>query len=144
VSHDRDFIDRLATSTIGLDGTGRAVETPGGWQDFVRQNPGFFEPPRIQAPRATPAKAPPLPKPAGKLSYKDQRRLEQLERDVADLPGRIAALDADQADPQLYARDPSGFDRLGRALADARSQLAAAEEEWLALEEQRESLESGR
>ena len=42
VSHDRDFIDRLATSTIGLDGAGRAVETPGGWQDFISQNPGFF------------------------------------------------------------------------------------------------------
>src|SRR5215207_9506667 len=42
VSHDRDFIDRLATSTIGLDGSGRAVETPGGWQDFMSQNPGFF------------------------------------------------------------------------------------------------------
>ena len=43
VSHDRDFIERLATSTIALDGTGRSVETPGGWSDFVSQNPGFFE-----------------------------------------------------------------------------------------------------
>ena len=42
VSHDRDFIDRLATSTIALDGRGNSVETPGGWQDFLSQNPGFF------------------------------------------------------------------------------------------------------
>src|SRR5262249_17859682 len=48
VSHDRDFIDRLATSTIGLDGRGRVVETPGGWQDFLVQNPGFFAPPVIK------------------------------------------------------------------------------------------------
>ncbi|HEY9235390.1 MAG TPA: ABC-F family ATP-binding cassette domain-containing protein, partial [Phenylobacterium sp.] len=43
VSHDRDFVDRLATSTIALDGHGRVVETPGGWQDFLSQNPGFFK-----------------------------------------------------------------------------------------------------
>ena len=42
VSHDRDFIDRLATSTIGLDGRGNAAESPGGWSDFNRQHPGFF------------------------------------------------------------------------------------------------------
>src|SRR6185437_507061 len=50
VSHDRDFIDRLATSTIGLDGTGRAVETPGGWQDFMSQNRDFFGRPQAPAP----------------------------------------------------------------------------------------------
>src|SRR6185503_5170197 len=84
VSHDRDFIDRLATSTIGLDGTGRAVETPGGWQDFVSQNPGFFArasvaaapPPRRAAPAPTPSVEARRP---AKLSYKDQRRLEALE-----------------------------------------------------------------
>ena len=43
VSHDRDFIDRLATSTIALDGAGRVVEAPGGWSDLVRQNPDFFD-----------------------------------------------------------------------------------------------------
>ena len=62
VSHDRDFIDRLATSTIGLDGTGRAVETPGGWQDFIAQNPGFFGRPPIAAfAPAKAAAAPPRP-----------------------------------------------------------------------------------
>src|SRR6185437_1142024 len=50
VSHDRDFIDRLATSTIGLDGTGRALETPGGWQDFMSQNRDFFGRPQAPAP----------------------------------------------------------------------------------------------
>jgi ATP-binding cassette subfamily F protein uup len=146
VSHDRDFIDRLATSTIGLDGAGRVVETPGGWQDFVSQNPGFFAPPVIKTPaRPQAAAAPPRPaaKP-GKLSYKDQRRLEELEKLTAELPGKIAALEAGLADPALYARDPAGFDRLSRALEAARVQLEAAEEEWLALEEQREALESGR
>jgi len=147
VSHDRDFVDRLATSTIGLDGTGRAVETPGGWQDFMRQNPGFFGAPKITA--AT--KAPPKPAAAAapkaapaKLSYKDQRRLAELEALVHDMPAKIAALETALADPGLYGRDPAAFDRFSRALEAAQSQLAAAEEEWLTLEERREALESSR
>jgi ATP-binding cassette subfamily F protein uup len=145
VSHDRDFVDRLATSTIGLDGTGRAVETPGGWQDFVSQNPGFFGAPpqvRVARPAAAPVRAAP-PKAATKLSFKDQRRLAELEALVHELPAKIAALEAGLADPGLYGRDPAGFDRLSRALAEAQRQLTDAEEAWLALEERREALESG-
>ncbi len=69
VSHDRDFIDRLATSTIALDGRGRAVETPGGWSDFVRQNPGFLSPVEAAALKPAPrAAAPPRrPRPQAQL-----------------------------------------------------------------------------
>ena len=146
VSHDRDFIDRLATSTIGLDGRGRVVETPGGWQDFLDQNPGFFAPPVIKTavkPQASPPPRPAAARPS-KLSYKDQRRLAELETLIADLPAKIAALETGLADPNLYARDPAGFERLNRALEAARTQLGAAEEEWLTLEERREALENGR
>ena len=139
VSHDRDFIDRLATSTIALDGRGKVVETPGGWEDFTRQNPGFFAPPAAAAPKAV--AAPPAPKKApAKLSYKDQRRLEELDRLIHDLPGEIARLEERLHDPDLYARDPAGFDKLMKALEAARRQLADGEEEWLALEEKREAL----
>jgi ATP-binding cassette subfamily F protein uup len=145
VSHDRDFIDRLATSTIGLDGSGRAVETPGGWQDFLSQNPGFFG--RMSQAMAAPARtATPAPAArsepprAAKLSYKDQRRLAELETLTAEAPAKIAALEKRLEDPNLYARDRAGFDRISRTLDAARAQLAAAEEEWLALEERREGL----
>jgi len=143
VSHDRDFIDRLATSTIALDGRGRAVETPGGWQDFVAQNPGFFAPVAIAAP--APAKRaaapPPAPaKPASKLSYKDARRLAELETLVPGLADRIRTLEERLHDPGLYARDKVGFDRLMADLGKARAELSAAEEEWLELAEKRESL----
>ncbi len=144
VSHDRDFIDRLATSTIGLDGTGRAVETPGGWQDFLSQNPGFFSAShRIETPKSAAKPAAPAPK-AAKLSYKDQRRLEELETLIAAMPAKMATVEAALADPGLYARDPAGFERFTRALDAARAQLAAAEEEWLTLEERREALQPGR
>jgi ABC transport system ATP-binding/permease protein len=151
VSHDRDFIDRLATSTIALDGVGQVVETPGGWQDFLAQNPGFFQPiaaPQVsggaKSPPAKPTPAPPEVKRAGKMSYKDQRRLEEAEALIAGAPARIAKLEADLADPQLYARDPGAFQRITKALAQLRADLAAAEEDWLLLEEQREALVSGR
>jgi ATP-binding cassette subfamily F protein uup len=146
VSHDRDFIDRLATSTIGLDGAGRAVETPGGWQDFIEQNPGFFGR-RDSAPAAKPAakpKAAAPAAPAAKLSFKEQRRLAELDALIHELPQKMAVLEQGLSDPQLYAKDPSAFDRYSRALDAARAQLAAAEEEWLALEERREALEAGR
>ena len=146
VSHDRDFIDRLATSTIALDGNGKAVETPGGWSDFVSQNPGFFRPvaTAVARPIAAPRPAPPPPaRAATKLSYKDQRRLEELEGLIEALPGRIAELEGALADPDLYTRDPAGFARTNAVLEAARAELSAAEDEWFALEEKKAALAGG-
>ena len=142
VSHDRDFVDRLASSTIALNGRGDAVETPGGWQDFLSQNPGFFRAIDVPVSAPAPRPAPPKSEPAKptKLSYKDQRRLQELDGLIADLPGQIAKLEAQLADPNLYARDRAGFDRINAALEKARKDLASAEEEWLELEERREAL----
>ncbi|MFN4091376.1 MAG: ABC-F family ATP-binding cassette domain-containing protein [Brevundimonas sp.] len=145
VSHDRDFVDRLATSTIAMNGRGDIVETPGGWTDFVRQNPGFLKPAAATAakPVAAPAPAPTPAAPAakpGKLSFKDQHRLKELDALIAALPADIAAHEARLADVNFYARDPAGFASTMKALDAARAKLAAAEDEWLALEEKREAL----
>jgi ATP-binding cassette subfamily F protein uup len=147
VSHDRDFVDRLATSTIALNGRGDVVETPGGWQDFLRQNPGFFR----AAPVVTGAAkaAPPVarvepPVKAVKLSYKDQRRLEELEKAIGKIPTDIARMETELADPQLYSRDFDKFERISKALDAARAELSASETEWLAPEERREALEAGK
>ncbi|MBV9509719.1 MAG: ABC-F family ATP-binding cassette domain-containing protein [Caulobacteraceae bacterium] len=143
VSHDRDFIDRLATSTIALDGRGKAVETPGGWKDFVSQNPDFFAGARAPA-AAKPAKAAPAaeaqPKRATKLSFKDQHRLTTLEALLPKLTADIAALEKRLEDAGFYARDPTGFDKVMKALDKARADLGAAEDEWLTLEEKRDAL----
>ncbi|HEY5411682.1 MAG TPA: ATP-binding cassette domain-containing protein, partial [Caulobacteraceae bacterium] len=147
VSHDRDFIERLATSTIALDGTGRSVETPGGWSDFVSQNPGFFEgrdpgplspAGRDSAPRG--GASPAGKGSAAKLSFKDSHRLGELEALMPKLTADIARHEATLEDSGLYARDPKGFDQIMKALGAARTQLSAAEIEWLALEEKREAL----
>jgi ATP-binding cassette subfamily F protein uup len=144
VSHDRDFIDRLATSTIALDGRGHAVETPGGWKDFLSQNPGFLD---LEAePPARRPKAAPAPRAAtapAKLSFKDQRRLAELETRLAALPGEIAALEAKLADGAFYTRDPKGFAKVSAALEAARAEMARAEEDWLELESRREALAAG-
>ncbi len=142
VSHDRDFIDRLATSTIALDGRGNIVETPGGWAEVIGQNPGFCDAPPSQA-RAQSKAAPPkpgVPARAAKLSYKDQRRLEGLEAAMPKLVAEIAELERALHDPALYGTNPARFQRLTDAHAKALASLSAAEEEWLALEEMRENL----
>ena len=149
VSHDRDFIDRLATSTLALNGCGDIVETPGGWTDFIRQNPGFLQPganPRPQdkaaAQRAAdnPAPAAAAPRKTPKLSYKDARRLEELEKLIETLPADIARHDATLADPTLYSRDPKAFDTAMKAAEKARADLESAELEWLELEEKKAAL----
>ena len=141
VSHDRDFVDRLATSTIALDGRGGVAETPGGWSDFRSQNPGFFDAPSgPRAPAAERGRAAPRPRVATKLSYRDQRRLQELEALMPRLTETIARHEAALADAGLYARDPAGFDRHMADLEKARADLVSAEEEWLTLEERREAL----
>lgn len=147
VSHDRDFIDRLSTSTLALNGRGDIVETPGGWTDFIRQNPGFLRPganPRPQdkvaAQRAADNPAPAAARKPGKLTFKDARRLEELEKLLETLPATIAKHDATLADPDLYSRDPKAFDAAMKAAEKARAELESAEMEWLELEEKKAAL----
>ncbi|MGH7027979.1 ABC-F family ATP-binding cassette domain-containing protein [Brevundimonas sp.] len=142
VSHDRDFVDRLATSTIAMNGRGDIVETPGGWQDFLRQNPTFLAPPPTHAETAPKASAPvaAAPKKSVKLSYKDARRLEEVEKLMETLPVEIAKQDAILADQSLYTRDPAAFDRAMKAADKARADLEAAELDWLELEEKKAAL----
>ena len=144
VSHDRDFVDRLATSTIGMNGRGDIVETPGGWTDFIRQNPGFLKPQTAAqaASKPAPVPAPPPPPPAakGKLSFKDQHRLKELDALIHTLPVDIAAHQKRLDDVNFYSRDPSGFASTMKALEAAQEKLNSAEEEWLELEAKREAL----
>ena len=150
VSHDRDFIDRLSTSTLALNGRGDIVETPGGWTDFIRQNPGFLRPganprPQDKAAAQRAAEAPPpavAAKKVGKLTFKDAHRLKELEALIDALPGQIAKHDATLADPGLYARDPKAFDAAMKAADKARADLESAELEWLELEEKKAALAS--
>ncbi|MEI6556840.1 MAG: ATP-binding cassette domain-containing protein [Rhodospirillaceae bacterium] len=140
VSHDRDFLDRLVTSTIAVEGDGVAIEYPGGYSDYQRQRP----PPAVAAApvkaAATPAAEAP-PKARRKLGYKEQRELDQLPARIDTLTAEVGRLSGRLADPALFGRDATAFGRLTADLEARHAELAAAEERWLELESLRETLE---
>jgi ATP-binding cassette subfamily F protein uup len=144
VSHDRDFLDRIATSLVVAEGDGRWTEYAGGYSDMVAQR-GSGIAARAAMGRATPparpAPAAPAPAPRQKLSFKDKHALETLPGEIAALAEEIGALSAALADPGLYARDPSGFAELSRRLDQKTAERTRAEERWLELEILREAIE---
>ncbi len=140
VSHDRDFLDRLCTSVILMDGAGGAREYPGGYSDAVRQAGGL---PDGRLATAASAKAPaakPRGAGPGKLGYREQRELDLLPGRIAELEVEIGRLEKTLADPELYARDPARFQQATDALTAASRSLSEAEERWLELEDKRETL----
>ncbi|MDR3435780.1 ATP-binding cassette domain-containing protein [Telmatospirillum sp.] len=148
VSHDRDFIDRLVTSVIAVEGNGQIDEYVGGYSDYQRwrtaadadSGPAVT---RASAKQATVAIAP-RPKTATKLTYKEQRELDELPARQESLQTEIANLETSLTDPALYSRDPKRFATVSERLMAARHELAAAEERWLELEMKREELSAGR
>jgi len=140
VSHDRDFLDRVVTSIIANEGNGRWVEYAGGYIDMLAQQPAAPAAFNRQRRPALHDKAP-AAGPSRRLSYNDRRALEMLPAQIASLQSRIEMLNGVLADTDLYVRDPAQFNTTTFALAAARNELAAAEEQWLTLEIRREEIE---
>ena len=144
VSHDRDFIDRVADTTIAMEGDGRATTYAGGWTDYLVQRQESAGPEAAVAARpatgsaAAQAGAPAKPR-AAKLSFTERHRLETLPGELARLEAEIAKLGEFLADPQLYSTQPARFAKASEALAERQQALSAAEEEWLALAERDEA-----
>ncbi|SFZ86457.1 ATP-binding cassette, subfamily F, uup [Devosia enhydra] len=148
VSHDRDFLDRVATSVLVAEGQGVWTEYAGGYSDMVAQRGAGISAPAPQKRQKslpqTASQPPSNPAPAqrAKLSFKQKHALETLPREIETLDARIAELAKKLADGSLYARDPKGFEKLSGELATAQRAKEAAEEQWLELEMLRESLET--
>lgn len=146
VSHDRDFIDRLVTSTIVLEGDGSVIEYAGGYSDYKIQKQAA-EKEQQQAEKAVKAQAKeaaPKEKKAKqqtKLSFNEQRELDKLPAKVDALQNLIATLENALADPELYSRSPDRFTKLSTELEDSREKLEEAEFRWLELEEKQEELQ---
>jgi ATP-binding cassette subfamily F protein uup len=138
VSHDRDFLDRTVTITLGLDGTGRVDIVAGGYDDWERKRRPHVHGPK-PSPRAS-STAPPTPRPRNKLSYKDQRDYDLLPRRIDALEAEIARDEDILSDPDLYVRDPERFAQLTAAIEKARAERDAAEQRWLELAEQSDAL----
>jgi ATP-binding cassette subfamily F protein uup len=138
VSHDRDFLDRTVTITLGLDGSGQIDVVAGGYEDWQRRRRPATDarkPARATAPAAAPSSAP-----ARKLSYKDQRDYDLLPARIEEIEAAIARDEALLADPDLYRKDHARFARLTQAIDKARAEKDAAELRWLDLAEQVETL----
>ena len=137
VSHDRDFLDRTVTITLGLDGSGKVDVVAGGYADWEKQRQQRTVSGKPKAASAPSAPPPPPPPPRkGKLSYKDQRDYDLLPGRIEELLAQIARDEAALADPALYTRDPAKFAALTKAIETARAEKDAAEERWLELAEQ--------
>jgi ATP-binding cassette subfamily F protein uup len=148
VSHDRDFLDRVATSVIVADGGGQWTEYPGGYSDMVTQR-GYGVIAPADAPKAKGGKQAALAPVAvanaaqkQKLSFKQKHALEQLPKEMKKLEAEIAKLNATLADPALYAKDPKRFATASDALTKAQAALSKTEDEWLELEALREEIEA--
>lgn len=140
VSHDRDFLDRVATQTIAMEGDGRAIVYAGGWSDYRSQRGEVsVAQERSSAPKSKSAKA--AGKPAAKssgLSFTEKHRLDALPAIMERLEAEIAKLENFMADPELFAKDPVKFQKATEALVERQASLRAAEDEWLSLEERAE------
>jgi len=145
VSHDRDFLDRVATSVLVADGDGVWTDYPGGYTDMVTQRGVGVQAVTVEAVRGKKVAAAPAvaATPKRKLSFKEQHALDALPKRIAELQAEIAALQGRLGDAGLFARDRAGFDRANAALATANAALEAAEEQWLELEMKREELAQG-
>jgi ABC transport system ATP-binding/permease protein len=146
VSHDRDFLDRTVTITLGLDGSGKVDVVAGGYEDWIRK--------RYQEHRS-PAKAGaqggakaardrisgPLPSQGTrKLSYKDQRDYDRLPGEIERLEAEVAGDEASLGDVDLYTRDPARFAELTERIARNRAEIEALELRWLEVAEMAEAL----
>jgi ATP-binding cassette subfamily F protein uup len=141
VSHDRDFLDRTVTVTLGLDGSGRVDIVAGGYEDWARR--------RQTRPAAKAVSTKPSLKPASengrgsKLSYKHQRDLDRLPKEIERLEAAIAADEEALHDPDLFVADPKRFAALTERISRHRAEKDAAEHRWLEVAEIAEQLARG-
>ncbi|QDI75534.1 ABC-F family ATP-binding cassette domain-containing protein [Leisingera sp. UBA4491] len=135
VSHDRDFLDRVATTTIAMEGDGKATAYAGGWSDYIAQRGPLEVAERPE--KVKPAKSKPKQEaqPKDGLSFKEKHRLEALPGEIERLEAEIGKLQELMSDPELFTREPVKFKKATEALVERQEKLAAAEEEWLLLEE---------
>jgi len=141
VSHDRDFLDRVAATTIAMEGNGRATVYAGGWTDYQTQrNAGLGEQaplkPKGQASKTKQVQSDPSPTKG--LSYTERHRLEALPAEMERLTAEIAKLEELMADPELFTSNPVKFQKATDALIERNEKLQNAEMEWLELEEKAE------
>ena len=135
VSHDRDFLDRVATTTIAMEGQGRTVAYAGGWSDYQAQKQVAPTPVKPAATKAKPdvKTAQQAEKPG--LTFTERHRLESLPAEIEKLGAEITKLEEYLSVPDLYQQAPVKFQKASAALVERQQALQIAEDDWLTLEE---------
>ena len=142
VSHDRDFLDRVAERTIAMEGDGRATIYPGGWSDYQaqREDQTPSAPKKKEKAKAGGGQPKTTVTPiADGLSFTERHRLDTLPAEMDRLGAEISKLESFLMDPDLFTKEPVKFKKASEGLAERQKTLAAAEEEWLLLEEKSET-----
>ncbi|WP_072789864.1 ABC-F family ATP-binding cassette domain-containing protein [Cognatishimia maritima] len=139
VSHDRDFLDRVATTTVAMEGNGEAVVYAGGWSDYRAQRQPEETAEAAEKPKAKKDKPKAEKSEQIGLTFAEQKRLEALPAVMDRLQAEIAKLEDFMSDPELFTKEPVKFQKATEALVERHNALAEAEEEWLMLEEKAET-----
>ena len=143
VSHDRDFLDRTVTITLGQDGSGKVDIVAGGYGDWEKKRTSPAKAGAQAARSAGKQASPPGPRPSpgNKLTYNDQRDLDRLPGEIERIESEIARAEEALHDPDLYSRDPDRFHALTAKVADLRAEKHSAEERWLEVASMAEELQ---
>ncbi len=144
VSHDREFLDNVITSTVVFEDDGRLQEYVGSYSDWLQQGHRLAE---IDAPGVAAAKKRKTAerrknKDKTKLGYKDQRELDQLPGEIEALEANVAALQSTIAEPTFYSQDSAQVQQTLQELSTAEASLELRIQRWDDLETRRESLQS--
>jgi ABC transport system ATP-binding/permease protein len=145
VSHDRDFLNRVVSSTIAVEGDGVVEEYPGGYADYLSQRkrkPANLKPDKSGETRKA---AKPRPKDAApkKLSFKEQHELDKLPDRISALETAKSQLEKVLADPKLFAQDHKAYETAANKLSEVEGAITAAEDRWFELDARHEALTGG-
>ena len=136
VSHDRDFLDRVAVTTIAMEGDGKATVYAGGWSDYIAQrNQDDFGESVVKSKRSASKGKEKEEAPKSGLSFTEKHRLETIPAEMEQLEAEIGKLQELMSDPELFTANPVKFQKATDALIERQSKLDVAEEEWMLLEE---------
>ncbi len=146
VSHDRDFLDSVVTSTLVIESEGKVTEYAGGYTDYTHQIAKRITPKTATKKKANNKRSENNKKRSTakvqKLSYKDQRELDELPKVISFLEKTKKDIESKLSDPQLFSRDPNSYKKLAKELKDTNDSISSAENRWLELEAESESLKN--
>ena len=148
VSHDRYFLDRVATSMLVFEGAGKVQHYVGDYGTYARLRRERAELARAAAREPSAATvasaAAAAPKRPPKLTYKEERELADVEKAIGVAESEVVRIEAELADPEIYRRDPARAAQLGTELGAAQARVVSLMDRWQALESKREAFEASR